>query len=341
MPFIKQSSILIRNSFNNLYTISVENGISINYVNSNFEIKKNKKILSDISSLSTIYFDIDSNDNIYGLFTEKNKFLNYLHINDSIISKTLILKYDSNKYKIKFPFIKRLDNKVHIIYYEINKEKSHFSALVHYYKKNNIWVKSNIDFLNYTLLNNFEVIINENDLKIYYFKLIDGYEELFVANYSFDKEKWDMPIQITSSKKSKVYLSLLKDSKNIYHIVYSEKNQNQFYCKYMNLFFENKTPHIQNDIFLSTKVASLFPNIIKYKDILYCQWLEYNHLYTTYSLNNGESWCNIKLFNETYNYPFTQFIFKSNSNKDEYLNSSKFYSYTNSLKLLGTKINLS
>ena len=51
MPFIKQSSILIRNSFNNLYTISVENGISINYVNSNFEIKKNKKILSDISYL--------------------------------------------------------------------------------------------------------------------------------------------------------------------------------------------------------------------------------------------------------------------------------------------------
>lgn len=43
MPFIKQSSILIRNSFNNLYTISVENGISINYVNSNFEIKKTKK----------------------------------------------------------------------------------------------------------------------------------------------------------------------------------------------------------------------------------------------------------------------------------------------------------
>lgn len=42
MPFIKQSSILIRNSFNNLYTISVENGISINYVNSNFEIKKQK-----------------------------------------------------------------------------------------------------------------------------------------------------------------------------------------------------------------------------------------------------------------------------------------------------------
>lgn len=210
---------------------------------------------------------------------------------------------------------------------------------MHYYKKNNLWVKSNIDFLNYTLLNNFEVIINENDLKIYYFKLIDGYEELFVANYSFDKEKWDIPIQLTFSKKSKVYLSLLKDSKNIYHIVYSEKNQNQFYCKYMNLFFENKTPSIQSNIFLSTKIPSLFPNIIKYKDILYCQWMEYNHLYTTYSLNNGENWSNIKLFNEIYNYSFTQFIFKSN-NKDEYLNAPKFYSYTNSLKLLGTKINI-
>ena len=65
MSFIKQSSILIRNSSNDLYTISTENGISINYVNSNFEIKKNKKILSDISLLSTIYFDINSNDNIY------------------------------------------------------------------------------------------------------------------------------------------------------------------------------------------------------------------------------------------------------------------------------------
>ena len=341
MPFIKQSSILIRNSFNNLYTISVENGISINYVNSNFEIKKKKKISSDISSLATIYFDVASNDNIYGLFTEKNKFLNYLHINDSIISKTLILKYDSNKYKIKFPFIKRLNNTVHIIYYEINKKKAYFSALVHYYKKNNIWIKSTIDFLNYKLLNNFEVIINENNLKIYYFKLIDGYEQLFVANYSFDEEKWDIPIQITSSKKSKVYLSLLKDSKNIYHIVYSEKNENQFYCKYINLFFQGKTPYIQNNEFLSTKIASLFPNIIKYKDILYCQWMEYNHLYTTYSLNNGESWSNIKLFNETYNYNFTQFIFKSNSNKDEYLNAPKFYSYNNALELLGTKINIS
>ncbi len=48
----------------------------------------------------------------------------------------------------------------------------------------------------------------------------------------------------------------------------------------------------------------------------------------------------IKLFNEIYNYSFTQFIFKSNSNKDEHLNAPKFYSYTNSLKLLGTKINI-
>ena len=340
MSFIKQSSILIRNSLNDLYTVSVENGISINYVNSNFEIKKNKKILSDISSLSTIYFDIASNNDIYGLFTEKNKFLNYLHINSSTIYKTLILKYDTNKYKIKFPFIKHLDDKVHIIYYEINKKKSHFSTLVHYYKKNNIWVKSNIDFLNYTLLNNFEVIINESNLKIYYFKLIDRYEELFVATYSFDKEKWDTPIQITFSKKTKVYLSVLIDSKNIYHIVYSEKNQNQFYCKYINLFFENKIPHIQSNIFLSTKIPSLFPNLIKYNDILYCQWMEYNHLYSTCSLNNGESWTDIKLFNEIYNYSFTQFIFKSNANKDELLNAPKFYSYTNSLKLLGTKIDI-
>ena len=90
MSFIKQSSILIRNSLNDLYTVSVENGISINYVNSNFEIKKNKKILSDISSLSTIYFDIASNNDIYGLFTEKNKFLNYLHINSSTIYLSLI-----------------------------------------------------------------------------------------------------------------------------------------------------------------------------------------------------------------------------------------------------------
>lgn len=341
MSFIKQSSILIRNSMNNLYSISVENGISINYIDSNFEIKKNKKISSDVSSLSTIYFDISSNDNIYGLFTEKNKLLNYIHINDSIISKTLILKYDSHKYKIKFPFIKRLDDKVHIIHYEISKEKPHFSTLVHYYKKNNIWTKNIIDFLSYKILNNFEVIINKDNLKIYYFKLINGYEELYVANYSFNKEQWDIPIQITSSNKSKVYLSLLKDSKNIYHIVYSEKNNNQFYCKYINLFFEGKTPYVQNNILLSTKIPSLFPNIIKYKDILYCQWLEYNHLYSTHSLNNGESWSNIQLFNESYNYSFTQFIFKSNYNKDEYLNAPKFYSYTNSLKLLGTKINIS
>ena len=63
-------------------------------------------------------------------------------------------------------------------------------------------------------------------------------------------------------------------------------------------------------------------------------------IYSTYSLNNGESWSDIKLFNEIYNYSFTQFIFKSNSNKDEHLNAPKFYSYTNSLKLLGTKINI-
>ena len=56
MPFIKQSSILIRNSFNNLYTISVENGISINYVNSNFEIKKQKNFIRYFISINYLFW---------------------------------------------------------------------------------------------------------------------------------------------------------------------------------------------------------------------------------------------------------------------------------------------
>ena len=55
MPFIKQSSILIRNSFNNLYTISVENEISINYVNSNFEIKKQKNFIRYFISINYLF----------------------------------------------------------------------------------------------------------------------------------------------------------------------------------------------------------------------------------------------------------------------------------------------
>lgn len=340
MSFIKQSSILIKNSSNCLYRICTNNGISFNYIDSDFNVKKNKEISSESSSLSTTYFDIDFNDNIYGLFTEKNKYLNYLHINNSLISKTLILKYNENKYNIKFPFIKRINNMIHIIFYEISKEKAYLSTLVHYYKNNDNWIKSTIDILNYRLVNNFEVIINENSLKIYYFKIIEGYEELFVANYNLDQEKWNIPYQLTSSKKSKVYLSVLEDSKNIFHISYCEKNQNQFYCKYMQLLFKNTIPFIQKDIFLSTKISGTFPNIVKYKNTLYCQWLQYNHLYSTYSIDNGDNWNEIKLCIDSFNSSFTQFLFKSNFNNDKYLNAPKLYSYENSLILLGANINL-
>lgn len=315
MPFIDKTSILIENSISKGLTLFElnENIISTN-IDSHLNNIDSHILFNGEYSFIDIWLDIDNNDNIYGILNDKIGKIQNLTINDKCIDADTIIKYDYKNFFIKFIYTKKMNNKQHIVYYSINKNSPYHAYLVHFYKSPYICKKSRIDFLQYDILTNFVITYNDNIPSIFYFKLVNHKEELFSSVFDENSHSWSTPVQITSSKKSKIYLSVIKDIKNNYHITFAEKNNNKYYCKYLQGSFIDGNFIILLEKYISKSSMCVFPNLISTHSKIYIQWIEYFNLYTSESSDYGKSWSKPKLNSLASDFYFQRYEFRSNNN---------------------------
>ncbi|MFR8620315.1 MAG: hypothetical protein ACLVEC_05905, partial [Romboutsia timonensis] len=201
----------------------------------------------------------------------------------------------------------------HTIYYSINKSIPLLANLIHIYEDDNIYVKNTIDFIDYNILSNFVVAYSNNRPIIFYFKLVDKFEELFVSTFDLNSRSWSKPIQITKSNKNKIYLSVLQDESSNYHIVFSENHDNKYYCKYVNISLENNFLKINQESIISKDVMCLFPSIIKENSTIYIQWVEYFDLYICKSCDLGMNWSKPIMDKNISNQPFIRYQYISDN----------------------------
>ena len=170
-----------------------------------------------------------------------------------------------------------------------------------------------LDFIDYNILSNFVVAYSNNRPIIFYFKLVDKFEELFVSTFDLNSRSWSKPIQITKSNKNKIYLSVLQDESSNYHIVFSENHDNKYYCKYVNISLENNFLKINQESIISKDVMCLFPSIIKENSTIYIQWVEYFDLYICKSCDLGISWSKPIMDKNISNQPFIRYQYISDN----------------------------
>ena len=243
---------------------------------------------------------------------KKEKILNLNLEKDNIDTHTII-KYDYKNFIIKFPYTKHISNIKHTIYYSINKNIPLLANLIHIYEDDNIFIKNTIDFIDFNILSNFVVMYSNSKPIIFYFKLVDKFEELFVSFFNLNSYSWSNPIQVTKSNKNKIYLSVLQDENNKYHIAFSENHNNKYYCKYINLSLENNVLKINQESIISKDVMCLFPSIIKKNSTLYIQWVEYFDLYLCKSDDFGMNWSKPIIDKSISNEPFIRYQYICNN----------------------------
>lgn len=314
MPFIDKTSILIENSANQyLNLFELEDNIICTSIDFHLNNIDSNIIIDGKYSFIDIWLDIDKNENIYGILNNKKGRLENLNISNNRIKRNTIIKYDYKNFLIKFTYIKYFKNENHIIYYSINKNNPYYTYLIHIYKSNNIVKKTRIDFIKYNILSNFVITYNDNIPTIFYFKLVGSTEELFVSTFDISLYTWSTPIQITNSKKDKIYLSSIKDNRGNYHIVFAENNSNKYFCKYIGGNIVNNSFSISTEQYITKHSMCVFPNLISSYSKIYIQWVEYFDLYTSESSNYGKSWSKPKLNSSVSDLNFQRYEFRSNN----------------------------
>lgn len=327
MPFIDKTSILIENSIDqNLNLFELKDNIIYTKLDSNLNVIDSNILIDGRFSFIDIWLDIDNYSNIYGILNNKKGRLENLTIDNNNLKKDTIIKYDYKNFLIKFTYIKNIKNENHIVYYSINKKDPYNAYLIHIYESPNIIKKTRIDFINYNILSNFVITYNSNIPTIFYFKIINRAEELFTSTFDIDNYTWSTPIQITNSKKSKIYLSAIKDDKDNYHIVFAENNSNKYLCKYIRCNISDNNFYISIEKYISTHSMCIFPNLISKGSEIYIQWIEYFDLYSSKSSDYGKSWSDSKINSYVSDLNFQRYEFRSNSN---FYNTTAIYALKN------------
>ncbi|MDR3596485.1 hypothetical protein [Clostridium sp.] len=332
MSFTRRFHTLIQKPNQNIIINSLDTSIKIQNFSLNSNLISSKKIISGKYSFIDVWFDIDEYGNVYGLINAEKNSLMHLYINDKVIIKNTLFKYDYNTFTIAFPYIKTINSSTHIVYYSMENSNLSKCTLVHYYKCKNSWIENKIDITRFHILTNFVVLFENSTPTIFYLNIINGYEELFYSTFDLNNSTWSKPMQITNSRKLKVYLSVIKYNTGIYHITYSENNSNQYYCNYINASIKDDTFTILKDTIISKSIACTFPNILQYNEILYIQWIENHSLYYSFSYNLGATWSEPTIDKASSDYPFNRYIYKSTNNN---INTYSIFSSEKSFNILG------
>lgn len=316
MTFTKRFETLLKKSNDHIIKFNLNSGINIEEYNQTGDLLYSKSLAKGNFTFVDFYFDIAKDDSLYGIINNKRNSLVYIFQANETLTKTTLLNYDGLSFELKFIYIKRLNSINHVLFYLINRHDSNkVCTLIHYYEENKKWVRTEVNKFSFGILSNFVVNISENFLRVFYFKCVNNFEEIFLSTFDIEKKIWLNPIKITNSHKFKVYLSVINTTSKDFYLTFSENNKSNYYCTTIALTIENNLCTIKNYVNINKTIACMFPHLILYKHKLYAQWIEYNDLYTSISLDMGKTWGKPSKNNFPF-FPFQRYDYKSNSKKD-------------------------
>ena len=337
MSFINECYTIIRRTTKDMFYISLNNdGLYYNYYDTNNNLIHRDKLISDIDINFTKYsFSIDKDDNIYCIYCDK--FLQILECknNSKIFTQKESISYNFKKFGLVFPYVKYINDNVHIFYYVFNNSSTNTCALFHHYKHKDSWTENKIDFINHLVLDSFTVIFNESVPTIFYLKLINGCEEIFASRFNSSTFCWSEPIQITNSGKNKIYLDVIGDNMNFYHICFCEYIKNGYVVKYISGYLNENKFNIYTSSYLSEPSTCMYPSLVKVDETIFISWVEFNKLFTSTSNNLGKIWSQYTIDELSTEDDFVRCAFYSNYDKDLKYNVNHVFSTLNDVGILG------
>lgn len=336
MSFINKCFTIVRRSSKDMFNIRLDDtSILFDYYKNNNFISSQSLNLNQPIDFSNCSFTLDSYDNIYGIYRDKALKLIKIDKVSNKISSHDILTYNYKKFNVLFPYINIIDNNIHILYYVYSNNSTNTCALFHHYNNNGVWIENKIDFINHICLDNFTVLWSQDCPIVFYFNLVNGYEEVFFSRFNNSTFTWSNPVQITKSKKNKLYLSVLKDSMNFYHLTFCENENNGYSIKYINGYLNENKFDVNTSYMITDSSTYMYPSLLKNKASLHLMWVNHHRLYSCESEDLGKTWSDIIIDEFSIKEDFTRARFLSNYIDDLPYNCTSVFTTYKDIGLLG------
>ncbi|SCH31461.1 MULTISPECIES: hypothetical protein [unclassified Romboutsia] len=336
MSFINKCSTIIRRSSKDMFFITFDKDISYNYYDKNNEFLFSKKLIRNNSiDSANCFFNLDKFDNVYGIYNDGALKILTSQSGSSNFTQKELLKYNSKKFGICFPYINITRNDTHILYYVYNHNSANTCALFHHFKHNDVWTENKIDFINHIILDNFIVIWSYDSPSVFYFNLVNGIEEVFLSRFNKSTLTWSSPVQITNSRKNKIYLNVLKDSMNFYHLTFCENLDNGYSVKYLNGYLNDTSFDTDISTYITGPSTCMYPSFLKKDSTLYLMWVNFGKLHTSYSKDLGKSWSEHEIDEYSVENDFMRANFFSNYKDDLPYNVNTVFTSIDDVGILG------
>ncbi|GAA0105254.1 hypothetical protein UT300013_18780 [Paraclostridium sordellii] len=333
MGFFNECSYVLRKHNKDMIFINTKNNLYFNYMENSDRLLASKKITST-TDFSKYYFDIDALDTVYGIFIDKN--INIVQFDKDLNEFSTIHKinYDYKNFNINFPYIKYIDNQIHILYYLSNNQHP-TTILFHHYNNGEKWFENKIDFINLPLIDNYIISIDNLVPSVFYFKEDEDFPQVYTSTFNLSQLTWSKPVKITNSYSNKIYLSVLKDKLNFYHLSFCESFQNKYKINYINGYLNTNNFNTIINNSMTEPSLFLYPSLVKSDSKLYLSYVEQNRLYTKTSDDLGNTWSNCIEDPYSINEKFIRCYLKSNYRDDLDYNCSSLFATKNPFSILG------
>lgn len=200
----------------------------------------------------------------------------------------------------------------HIFYYMESLDNKNKLKIYHQYiengKVNTFIVK---EVYKGEIIKPIEVIENEEEIIIGYYDLGERSEDIFLSKFNISKREWERPINVTNDGSGKLYLDILELNGYI-HLTYSEYEDENFIINHKKIKFNsNQIVEISKEV-LSNQTNCTYPTLIYQKNTLWNVWTEYESVVSSYSQDEGNSWSNPYVWNESKREDFSRCKFITN-----------------------------
>ncbi|SHH00256.1 hypothetical protein [Tepidibacter thalassicus] len=318
MGFINEIRTVIRKSSGDILVFYInEKRLFLREFIKNEGWNNEKQIINNVVD-NQFNIQIDDEDNIYGIANIENGKIVYIYTDENKdIKYKKLFDYNNEKYILINPHVIKKKSNVYIIYYIQDVRDTRIWAIFSHYFDGEKWSESSIDFIvSYPVVNPFFINFSSDNLNIFYFNKVNEVEEIYLSRFNSLNKFWTEPEQLTSTNNKKIYLNVLQDDMNFYHITWSEFVNENLVVKYMNGYLKDSFKSKSDVVSLSEKSNCSFPTLIKTGKTLWNVWTQMNKLYNCYSFDNGKTWSEVNLDNKSIDINFIRYKFRSNNIDD-------------------------
>ena len=334
MGFLNTGDAIITDKAGSIYSFRLlKEGIEL-IVHEKFSENVEQSI---IISGEVLEYDVSINerDRINLICKKKDKSLSIYSLTDGEWVESVI--YEEASHDTCGLRIISLDKNIHIFYYRLSLEDNNKLSIYHHYLEDQAWTTNIVkDIYKGEIIKPIELIKEEDSLLIGYYDLGYYSEDIFISRFFIEENEWREAINITRDDKVKLYLDFLQID-GFTHITYSEYEDENLTIKHKKIKL-NKDEYIEvSESLLSNQVNCTYPTLISTGDVFWNVWTEYEHVVSSYSKDDGETWSNPYIWNESKKEDFSRYKFANNEDeiKANYKMNYSFSKTYPNLSLLG------